>query len=65
MKDHTEQANDALINTLDTAADEKDILKTQLQKLSNQMTTITNLMAQLKIRDTEIKKPKEENMGQK
>ena len=33
VQDQLEQANDALINTADTAVEDKDVIKTQLQTI--------------------------------
>ena len=49
-----------------TASKDKDVNKIKLKTIAKQMTIITDLMAQLKSRDAEIKKLKEgEKMGQK
>ena len=53
-QDHTEQEIYSLINMETTVAEDKDIIKTQLKKIVNQMTKTTDLMAPMKARDMEI-----------
>ena len=50
-QDHTEQEIYSLINMETTVAEDKDIIKTQLKKIVNQMTKTTDLMAPMKARD--------------